>query len=352
MTAPAPSRLPPTIEWRGGTDGRLRLLDQTRLPETVAVLELSDLEGVADAIVRLSVRGAPAIGVAAAYGVLLGVRARAPRDRAAFLRAADAAAHHLLATRPTAVNLRCAVERMLGRARAEPDLGALLDEAVRIHTEDRESCRRIGEHGACLVPEGARVLTHCNAGRLATAGEGTALSVLFTAARQGRQFSVLCCETRPLLQGARLTALELHAEGIPARLLVDGAAAGLIARGEVDLVLTGADRIAANGDVANKVGTYGLALAARAHGVPMYVAAPASTFDLSLPAGAEIPIEERDPGEVLSCLGRRLGPAGVTARNPAFDLTPAHCLTALVTDLGLIRPVTAAAIKAALGAGR
>ncbi len=356
MTAPGrPDRLPPAIAWRGDVDGVLLLLDQTRLPREVTVLELADWHGVADAIRRLAVRGAPAIGVAAAYGLVLAVRAAVPgggAGRTAFLAAVDRAVTDLGATRPTAVNLAWALERMNLRAHADPRLPALLAEARAIQYEDQQQCARIGEHGADLVPEGGTVLTHCNAGRLATAGDGTALAVLFAAFARGRRFRVLCDETRPLLQGARLTALELHREGIPAQILADGAAPGLIARGEVDLIVTGADRIARNGDAANKVGTYGLALAAQAHAVPMYIAAPASTFDLELRDGSAIPIEERAPDEVLCLNGQRIAPDGVSARNPAFDVTPARLLAGLITDRGLIRPVTAEAIKATLRGGR
>ena len=297
-------------------------------------------------------RGAPAIGVAAAYGVFLGVRERAPADPATFRQAIDSVAQILRATRPTAINLAWAVERMRIRGGSEPTLQALLGEAQSIHREDQELCRSIGEVGADLIDPGMTVLTHCNAGRLATAGDGTALSVLFAAWRNGTRFRVLADETRPLLQGSRLTALELADEGIPVEVVADSAAAGLIARGAVNLVITGADRIAANGDVANKVGTYGLALAARAHQVPMFVAAPTSTFDLSIPDGSHIPIENRDPEEVLSVGDHRVAAAGVGARNPAFDITPAGYLTGLITDRGLIQPVTTTGIKELLGDGR
>lgn len=342
----------PPIAWRGGVEGHLALLDQTRLPHEEVVLELRTLEPIVEAIRRLSVRGAPAIGVSAAYGVVVGVRERAPKSPEEFRAALEDVARILEASRPTAVNLSWAVRRMVRRGREEPRLEALLDEARAIHREDEELCKRIGEHGADLIPEGGTVLTHCNAGRLATAGDGTALAVMFEAHRRGRRFRVLADETRPLLQGARLTALELISEGIPVQVIADSAAAGLMARGEVDLVVTGADRIAANGDVANKVGTYSVSLAARAHDVPMYVAAPASTFDLSLPDGTHIPIEDRDPEEVLCVAGRRIAPAGVSARNPAFDVTPAGHLAGLITDRGVVAPVTSERIKEVLGAGR
>jgi len=302
-----------------------------------------------DAIVRLVVRGAPAIGVAAAYGMVLGVRERAPADPAAFAAAVAQVGEILCDSRPTAVNLAWAVHRMQQRTAREPTLEALFDEAVSIHEEDQRLCRAMGEAGAHLIRDGMTVLTHCNAGRLATAGDGTALAVMFAAKRSGKQFRVYADETRPLLQGSRLTAFELSEADIPVTVLADSAAPGLIGRGEVDLIITGADRIAANGDVANKVGTYGLSLAAMAHGVPMYVVAPFSTFDFDLADGSHIPIEDRDPAEVLSIAGRRIAAAGVTARNPAFDVTPAENLTGLITDRGLISPVTAERIKEMLG---
>jgi methylthioribose-1-phosphate isomerase len=339
----------PAIAWHGDQDGWLALLDQTLLPAEQRILEIRSLPPLIDAIKRLAVRGAPAIGVAAGYGVLLGVRDRAPRDAAALRAAAREVGDELCRARPTAVNLAWAVRRVVARAEREPTTAALLDEARAIHAEDERSCRAMGDAGAHVIRDGMTVLTHCNAGRLATAGDGTALAVMFAAHARGTRFRVLADETRPLLQGARLTALELADAGIPVDLLADSAAAGLIARGEVDLIITGADRIAANGDVANKVGTYGLSLAARAHGVPMYVAAPVSTFDLSIPDGSHIPIEDRDPAEVLHVAGIRVAAQGVGARNPAFDVTPAAHLTGLITDRGLIAPVTAERIKQVLG---
>jgi methylthioribose-1-phosphate isomerase len=350
MAASGP--LPPAIAWRGGSQGSLLLLDQTRLPHDVVVLEMRHAGEVASAIERLCVRGAPAIGIAAAYGLVLGARAAVRAEPMAFAAALQETATLLRRTRPTAVNLGAALDRMLARAAREPHLDALFDEAQALHREDQESCRRMGEYGQGLVPEGATVLTHCNTGRLATAGDGTALAILFAAFRKGRRFQVLSGETRPLLQGARLTALELQREGIPVEVIADSAGPGLIARGQVQLVLAGADRIARNGDVANKVGTYPLALAAHAHGVPMWIAAPATTFDLSLADGRAIPIEDRDPDEVLTWRGQRLAAPGVGARNPAFDVTPARLLTGLCTDHGLIQPVSAAGIKAALASGR
>ncbi|MFM1871254.1 MAG: Methylthioribose-phosphate isomerase [Planctomycetota bacterium] len=351
MTSSRPAPLPPTIAWQGGVDGVLLLLDQTALPKHYEVLQVRTLAATIDAIRRLCVRGAPAIGVAAAYGMLVGVRERAP-SAADFAKVSHEVGAALIASRPTAVNLAWAVQRALARIAQQPTLDALLDEARAIHAEDEASCRRMGEFGADLIPSGATVLTHCNTGRLATAGDGTALAVVFAAWRAGRRFRVLADETRPLLQGARLTALELAAEGIPVDVCVDGAAAGLIARRQVTLAIVGADRIAANGDFANKVGTYGVALACAAHGVPFYVAAPASTFDPAIDDGAAIPIEERDAKEVTDWADGRLCAAGVGARNPAFDVTPAALVRGFVTDHGLLRPPFGPAIKAMLAACR
>lgn len=341
--------IPLAVHWQGGVDGCLELLDQTKLPQRQEVLRIRSLAVLIEAIVRLSVRGAPAIGVAAAYGVVLGMRERAPQTDLAFLAELERVAAALTAARPTAVNLAWAVERVANRARREPSLDAVLGEAAAIQAEDEARCLAIGVAGQVLVEDGATVLTHCNAGRLATAGDGTALAVLYAAQRAGKRFQVLAGETRPLLQGARLTAFELHAAGIAVEIVADSAAAGLMREGEVQLVLTGADRIAANGDVANKVGTYGLALAARAHRIPMWVAAPTSTFDLALQGGDDIPIEQRDPDEVLCFAGTRAAAAGVGARNPAFDITPGTLLTGLVTDVGLIQPVSSETIKTMVG---
>ncbi len=344
--------LPETVQWRGDSaTGALWLLDQTLLPATVEVLELTASTAVIDAIQRLAVRGAPAIGVAAAYGLVLAVRERLASG-VAFTAGLAEQVERLALARPTAVNLRWALDRCAARAATEPTLDALLDEARAIHQEDRDACDAMGRFGSELVPDGGTVLTHCNAGRLATAGDGTALAVLYAAWRAGKRFTVLADETRPLLQGARLTALELHRAGIPVEVICDSAAAGLIGRGEVQMVITGADRIAANGDVANKVGTYGLALAANAHEVPFYVAAPRSTFDLALPDGAVIPIEERDAIEVTGIGNRPIAPPGIGARNPAFDRTPAALIAALVTDVGVLRPPFGPAIKGMFENGR
>jgi methylthioribose-1-phosphate isomerase len=297
------------------------------------------MEEVADAIRDMAIRGAPAIGVAAAFGVALGVRASAARGEA--LRAElERITSTLAATRPTAVNLFWALARMRRRFDREEEprvREALLEEARAIEAEDLAACRRMGDLGAALLPEGVRLLTHCNAGALATAGYGTALGVIRSAARQGKVKNVFADETRPYLQGARLTAWELTREGIPTTLIADSMAGALMARGEVDAVVVGADRIAANGDVANKIGTYTLAVLARENGLPFYVAAPLSTVDLGTASGDAITIEERAPEEVTHHGGRRLAPAGVAVRNPAFDVTPARYVTAIVTERGVAR---------------
>lgn len=316
-------------------DGVLRLLDQRALPHEERYIETRDPAAVAGAIRDLAVRGAPLIGIAAACAMALA--ARRGDDEAAI-------AAMLIGARPTAVNLRWAVERM---RRAAPDIAARDAEAQRIHDEQRESDVRCGALGASLIGDGATVLTHCNTGALATGGIGTALGAIVTAHAQGNRISVLIDETRPLLQGARLTAWELARAGIPHRVIADGAAAGLIARGEAATVLVGADRIAANGDVANKVGTYGLALAAAARDVPFVVVAPTSTIDPATPSGDAIVIEERDEAEVLEFAGARTAPPEARALNPAFDVTPAALVGAIVTERGILRAPYGAAIAAA-----
>ncbi|MGH7128743.1 MAG: S-methyl-5-thioribose-1-phosphate isomerase [Planctomycetaceae bacterium] len=349
---------PATLRWidasQDASQGRLRLIDQTLLPVECREIDCRDIETVWEAIRSLRVRGAPAIGVAAAYGVVLGLQSVESADRDQFDARLDWACDHLATSRPTAVNLFWAIERMRRTAAEEPQrssrerLARLLEEARRIEAEDREMCAAIGRVGAELLSDGQGVLTHCNAGALATAGDGTALSVLFAAAAQGKRLHVYADETRPLLQGARLTAWELKQRGVPATLICDSMAGWVMRQGRVQAVITGADRIAANGDVANKIGTYSVAVLAKAHGVPFYVAAPSSTFDLSLATGREIPIEERDPGEITHGFGRQTAPADVAAYNPAFDVTPADHVAALVTERGLIRPVNAERIRAVL----
>ena len=324
------------------SDGRLRLLDQTRLPEEEVWLSLSDPSEVAEAIRAMRVRGAPAIGVAAAYGLALAAASSSASDREELLAELESAARELAAARPTAVNLSWALGRVLAAAREAPDpsavRSAVLDEAQRIQHEDVEANRRLGRLGAELVPDSAVVLTHCNTGSLATAGYGTALGVVRAAVEQGKRVRVVATETRPQLQGARLTAWELARDAIDCTLIVDSAAGALMRRGEVDLVLVGADRIAANGDTANKIGTYPLALLAREHGLPCYVAAPTSSIDLSLPTGDDIPIEERSPDEVTVIAGRRVAPEGVGVANPAFDVTPHRLIDAIITERGVARP--------------
>jgi len=307
--------IPPTIEWR---DGVVRMIDQRRLPGELAFLDVTTVAELCDAIVTMAVRGAPALGVAGAMGVALAA------SRGEDL---DAAARRISGTRPTAVNLAWGVER--ARAAADP-----VAEARTMAVEDVERNRRLGAHGAALLPPGARVLTHCNAGALACAGFGTALGVI----RSADVAHVFVDETRPVLQGARLTAWELQRLGIPMTVVADVLAGTLLAEGSVDCVVVGADRIAANGDVANKVGTYPLAVLAAHHGVPFYVAAPTSTIDRACPTGAAIPVERRPAAEVLELAGRRVAPAGTAADNRAFDVTPAALVTAIVTEAGVARP--------------
>ncbi len=343
------------IEWSGGfEDGCLRIIDQRLLPAELRYEECRDLESVWCAIRQLRVRGAPAIGVAAAMGLVLAVRRIETGSTAEIMVQLQRAADYLRSSRPTAMNLFWAVERMLAAARNAQELPPaelkrlLWSAALAIAEEDRRMCRAIGEHGAPLVPDGAGVLTHCNAGGLATAAYGTALAVLFTAKQAGKQFHVYVDETRPLLQGARLTTWELIQHGIETTLICDNMAADLMRRRLVQMVVLGADRIAANGDVANKIGTYSLAVLAQCHGVPFYVAAPASTFDLATPTGGAIPIEQRPAEEVTRGALGPIAPAGVRVYNPAFDVTPAHLVRAIITDKGLVQPVTSERIKRVL----
>ena len=339
-----------------GDDG-VALLDQRLLPHEEAWVRLETPEAVAAAIGDMVVRGAPAIGVAAGFGMALAARAARELDETAFRERIDAAAATLAAARPTAVNLawavgrvRHAVHRALEDGASVPEAATRAErEAVAIKDEDVAANRAMGRHGSMLVPDGARVLTHCNAGALATGGYGTALGVIRAAVEEGKQVSVLADETRPWLQGSRLTAWELQKDGIPVTVIADSMAGSLLARGEVDLVVVGADRIARNGDVANKIGTYPLAVLARRHGVPFYVAAPLSTFDPACPAGDQIPIEERAAEEVTHLAGVRLVPEGVSARHPAFDVTPSAFVTAIVTEAGIVRAPFASGIARLLG---
>jgi methylthioribose-1-phosphate isomerase len=342
----------PTLSWE---DEAVVLIDQRRLPDEQVFLRCRDHREVAEAIRGMAIRGAPAIGVAAALGVALGVRA-SPAEGPALAAEFERICQDLLATRPTAVNLLWAIERMRGRFREAFPRGrevlkaALLEEALAVQAQDLESCHRMGDLGATLIPEGARILTHCNAGALATAGYGTALGVVRSAARQGKVMNVFADETRPYLQGARLTAWELAQDGIPATLITDSTAGHLMATHEVDLVIVGADRIAANGDVANKIGTYTLAVLAKENHLPFLVAAPLSTFDLDTPSGEGIPIEERASTEVTHHGGRRLAPEGISVRNPAFDVTPNRYVTAIICERGIARPPYAESLRALAGA--
>ena len=381
--------------WIGGIDGYLRLIDQTALPAELKYIACHDVDRLWEAICALRVRGAPAIGVAGAYGLCLAARAAlgfgppgqadrsvqfaAPTDQGSIetdrprehagpavtgqssvepplsgpvgissellLSRLKQAADYLQSSRPTAVNLSWALRRVVQKAeeyasRNPLDIaGAVLSEAHAICQEDRQMCRDIGRHGAGLLGDGQTVLTHCNAGALATAGYGTALGVIYAAAESGKRLRVFACETRPLLQGARLTAWELQRSGIDVTLICDSMAAELMRQGRIGAVIVGADRIARNGDVANKIGTYALAVAAAAHAVPFYVAAPSSTFDLSIASGREIPIEQRDPREVTHGFGRQTAPEGIAVYNPAFDVTPAALVTAVICERGVIKPV-------------
>jgi len=331
----------PHIHWSGSAEtGHLRLLDQTRLPTERHTLECRAVQDVWDAIKRLSVRGAPAIGIAAAYGCVLGAQREAFAD----------ATTHLATSRPTAVNLFWALDRMRSLGATTP--APLLAEAKRIHTEDEQMCRRIGEHGLPLIGEHTSstrgILTHCNAGALATGGIGTATAPMYLAHEQGRPLVVYADETRPLLQGARLTAYELGEAGIDVTLICDDMAAHIMQSGRVGMVLTGADRIAANGDVANKIGTYGLAVLAHHHAIPFYVAAPSTTFDFSTAEGADIPIEQRASEEITDGFGHRTAPVGTKTYSPAFDVTPHNLVSGLVTEKGLIRPVNEQGIRRVL----
>jgi methylthioribose-1-phosphate isomerase len=337
--------MPSPIAWT--TDHAVRILDQTLLPGEETYRELDSVEAVAEAISALRVRGAPLIGIAAAMGVVQAVGKAGQRGSGAAgqptLDYIGEACRLLGATRPTAVNLHWALDRMLRRAEracgaGEPLREALIAEATAIWDEDRAMCERIGELGASLIPSGSTVCTVCNAGALATGGIGTALAPVYTLHRAGRSPHVVVPETRPLLQGSRLTAWELTQAGVDCTLIGDGMIASRLRLGDIACVIVGADRIAANGDVANKIGTYGLALAARAHGIPFYVAAPSSTLDPATPDGSRIPIEQRDGSEVASWQGSRTAPAGIKVWNPAFDVTPAELITAIITDKGIFKP--------------
>ncbi len=338
-----------TIEWVGDAGGAARIIDQTLLPGELRYLDITDVAAMWEAIKILRVRGAPAIGIAAAFGVYLAVRYASLNDAVSFLAEVDAAAAYLATSRPTAVNLFWALKRIqrLACDAASLDLPAikatLLAEAIAMIAEDNAVCRAIGAYGAALLTprtKGAvcNILTHCNAGGLATAQWGTALAPVYVAAEQGRSLHVFADETRPLLQGSRLTAWELQQAGIPVTVITDNMAATVMSKGRVDAVIVGTDRVAANGDVANKIGTFGVAILAREFGIPFYVAAPLSSIDMELVSGELIPIEERKPEEVTDGFGRRTAPANVQVFNPAFDVTPNKYVTALITEKGIARP--------------
>ncbi len=326
------------VEWLGD---KLKILDQSRLPYKEVYLELKIYKEVALAIKDMKVRGAPAIGIAAAYGIALGALNLKAEKSIEFIPRLKTIISEIAATRPTARNLFMSTERMEAVMSSTTDVShlkeALVAEAQKIHSEEIEATRKISLLGAELISDGDTVLTHCNAGPIATAGYGTALGVILEAHRQGKKISVLATETRPLCQGARLTALELKEAGIPFKLITDSMAGHFISRGKVNLVITGADRIAANGDTANKIGTYTLAVLAKENNVPFYVAAPTSTIDTTIQTGADIPIEERSPDEVTHFCGKRIAPEGVEALNPAFDVTPRKYITAIITERGIMR---------------
>ena len=344
-----------TIRWVGGVDGHVELIDQTLLPLEFKYIQCSTPQEVWEAIRALRVRGAPAIGIAAAMGLVLAVRGSKARVLDGLLKDLRQARAYLETSRPTAVNLFWALERMERTALENRSLPApelkerLLKEALTILDEDRQVCRDIGRNGASLLKDGDAVLTHCNAGGLATADYGTALAVLFAAKEAGKRISAHVDETRPLLQGARLTAWELKQAGIPVTLICDSAAGAVMRQGRVNAVIVGADRIAANGDAANKIGTYALSVLARENKVPFYVAAPVSSFDLGIADGSQIPIEQRDEREVTCWGGRRIAPEGINVYNPAFDVTPAANITAIITEKGVIQKPTAAKIRKAIG---
>ncbi|MFC1985045.1 S-methyl-5-thioribose-1-phosphate isomerase [Chloroflexota bacterium] len=334
------------IEWLGN---RVKILDQTRLPQEEVYLELTSYQAVASAIKELKVRGAPAIGVAGAYGIALGALEIKASIRDDFIDKFRQVSRTIAATRPTARNLFQAIERMQRVAEAGKEVddikAALVQEAVKIHSEETEATRKLSQLGAGQIKDGFTILTHCNTGPLATTGYGTALGVIIQAKEQGKKVKVFAGETRPLLQGARLTTWELKKAGIPVTLITDSMAGYFMSRREIDCVIVGADRIAANGDTANKIGTYTLAVLAKENGIPFYVAAPTTTFDPSLASGEEIPIEQRSLEEVTHVQGVRIAPEGVQAANPAFDVTPHRYITAIITESGIIRKPFGEGIK-------
>jgi len=353
------------VKWVGGVDGFLELIDQRRLPAEFVKVRCRSVEHLCEAIKTLTVRGAPAIGVSAAYGLVLAMQELSPQDDLERGRRALAeSCEYLASSRPTAVNLFWALDRV--RQGAEEFVAAkpkaslqhlrelVLAEANAIYAEDVDMCRRIGQNGERFIKEGSGILTHCNAGALATAGQGTALSVMFEAHKKGTKFAVYANETRPLLQGARLTAWELKEAGIDVVVICDNMAGWLMKQGKIDAVITGADRIAANGDAANKIGTYSLSILAREHSIPFYIAAPSSTFDLNIKSGAEIPIEQRASDEVIRPwrMNSRITPDGVGVYNPAFDVTDARDITAIITEKGVIENPSTERIRELLNVAR
>lgn len=350
------------LEWIGDIYGFLELVDQRKLPGDFVKLQCRDIETLSEAIKTLTVRGAPAIGVCAAYGLVLAMQKSADTDDLEKgLKILSQSAEYLASSRPTAVNLFWAIRRVQKKARQfvteHPEAifrdfrKVILAKANAIFREDVDMCRRIGQNGQRFITDGAGILTHCNAGALATAGQGTALSVLFEAHKKGKKFRVYADETRPLLQGTRLTAWELKQAGIDVTIICDNMAGWMMKQGEINAVITGADRIAANGDTANKIGTYSLSILAREHGVPFYIAAPSSTFDLSIKSGAEIPIEQRASEEVTRFAQTQVAPQDVNVCNPAFDVTEARDITAIITDKGVIEKPGSENILELLGDG-
>jgi methylthioribose-1-phosphate isomerase len=344
-----------SVAWQGDADGFLQLIDQTLLPLQLKQLRVATLEELFEAIVMLRVRGAPAIGIAAAYGVLLGIQTCIRNGSSAddSRKTASDVCDYLATSRPTAVNLFWALDRMRAVIARNPNIAssselasALLREARLIHDDDRRTCHAIGDYGAQLIQDNDGILTHCNTGGLATSEYGTALAAIFTAQDQGKNVHVFADETRPLLQGSRLTAWELQQRGIPCTVICDSMAAQVMREGRVQAVIVGADRITARGDTANKIGTYGLAVLAKYHSIPFYVAAPRSTFDLSIVNGDAIPIEQRRGDEIVMGFGKQTAPTGIKVYNPAFDVTPAELIAAIVTERGIIAPVNEMNVRA------
>ena len=350
--------LPRTIEWISDLTGYVQIIDQTLLPQRLELLRIEDAQTMFEAIRSLRVRGAPAIGIAAAMGLVLAVRHAQTEDPREFLELLREKSQYLASSRPTAVNLTWALDRLCRLAEGNQSASVaqikdlLLAEAKAIRDQDAATCRAIGQNGVELIKPGSKVLTHCNAGSLATAEYGTALAPLYLAHEKGIEFAVYADETRPLLQGSRLTAWELSQAGIDVTVICDSVAGHLMSLGRIDLVITGADRIAANGDAANKIGTYSVARLAQDHGIPFYVAAPASTFDLSIPDGSGIPIEQRAARELTNAFGCRTAPEDIKVYSPAFDVTPVEFITAIITERGRIQPVNSQTVAQTVGASR